>query len=180
MITVISDASFSREGGFAAGWAAWCKADGSKSVIASGEVPRGEALSADDAEMYALVRGLRMALEQHPPQRTILLQSDSYRVLRLVRFWLNAEDRPHADGLSVTSTAIAFKHRERDMIHEMRVMASQRSLRLMVRHVKGHTHPSNHGRYWVNRECDRLAKLHMRAQRDRKPCVPEVASADQH
>lgn len=166
--TIIADASLDPDTG-AAGWAAWMKADGMESSIV-GEQLDGRMADSGEAELFALAGALRAAeCSRHIVRGAeVLLQSDSLWALAAIRAAIPAvRDRKHATaGCAVGPLRkSAVSGRSRSAIADIVETVDRLSLMVAVRHVPGHR--SGDGRQWVNRECDRVAKQHMRAAKAR-------------
>lgn len=165
-VTVFADAPICSKTG-AAGWGGWFKAASmERGQTCGGQLSArlktsGEAEAQAIANTLAVVEGFGLL----STGATVMLQSDSLETLSAIRGRLNAEDRPAAKGCSVSRRRRTVKSKPMaaalDFIGEV---TKRHSLRLIVRHVRGHQ--SGDGRNWVNRECDRLAKAGMRARRD--------------
>lgn len=167
LVTLITDASYDRCGDrHFAGWGAWAKGDeGSSPHRWSG--PAVGAESSASAELVATYEGF-VRVRCLWPKHAVLLQSDCMRALMLLRWRFGFPSKRHRDGLEVN-----YKQDMRPTDLEAEILsrwaeAWHHQGLVMLRHVKGHTGRSgdtNGGRYWVNREVDRLARDAMRLQR---------------
>lgn len=138
--TVISDASFDPHTK-AAGWAAWVTIDGPIRIKQYGLIKK-VCHTSNDAEMYALLNGIAMAMHTQPEIHTLWVQTDCAAVLHSIELgrrnfydlYETLEKRPHV---------------------------------LIPRHVKGHTNTKD-ARSFVNRWCDEHAGKVMRKERTKR------------
>lgn len=151
--TVISDASRCPKTG-ASGWATWVACNGERRCE-SGPIPF-PTKSIDDAEAYALARGITLAVEDFHAVR-LLLQSDSTGALR--RFGLRG-GRKHSRFQQASEFISAFRRAKWPAPDHMH------GVLIMCKHVKGHTRTDD-ARSAVNRWCDKMAGKAMRDLRDR-------------
>lgn len=135
--TVISDASFCPYTK-AAGWAAWIVIDGPLRIKESG-VLRKHCDASNDAELYALLNGIALAVKANPEIDTMWVQTDCNYVLQLIE----AKDKRFFDLYNTLENTPKT---------------------LIPRHVKGHTQIQN-ARSYVNRWCDEHAGIAMRKER---------------
>lgn len=160
-ITMFADASVCHRTG-AAGWACWAKADGKAAFLHGGILDGSVVMQSHDAELAALVRGVEALHERGWLPAQIMLQCDNVRPLRVIQGQIGAWESRHAEGQNILLGGISLNAFERQQVERMRPLVE--GCKLIVRHVKGHS--SGRGRYWVNRQCDELAKQHMRKRRE--------------
>lgn len=142
--TVISDASWCPETR-AAGYACWVVCNGDR-VKDSGPIPFAP-VSSNDAEIYALRRGVELARRQFKAD-ALLLQSDCVGALH--RFGLyGGQKKSRYTPISRTAMKEHFLGEE---------------FKVMCKHVKGHTSNPD-ARSYVNRWCDKEAGRYMLAGR---------------
>lgn len=143
------------------GWAGWCKGDGRGSVSSNGPLPW--AASSTLAELRAIAAMLSYLDESgyiREADRAIMIQSDCQPALsQIYRHLPSARLQQHAE-----SAAISTKKKRRRIgpgnhraIKDIARVLERHNLTALIRHVRGHK--AGDGRNWVNRECDRLAKL---------------------
>lgn len=163
-VTLITDASLFCAG--VAGWAAWARADGQNSRSWDGQISQVWVRTSGEAELAAVVLGLRAAADYAPGHR-LLIQSDCLRALTVLRSELGLAHSPHADGLAVPCSV-----QTRPSEAELRLVGQADRVRrafccVVVRHVKGHVPRARGlGRNRANADCDERAKVQMRALRD--------------
>lgn len=158
-ITLFADASVS-EKEERAGWGAWIKGDDRYPLTLSGGLPWHP--NSGVAELRALRCAIAAASEKgyfRPADKVIMVQSDNSDALGwILGLCPGAKNRPHGNSAQVARRRKRMRlmpfREDADAIVEV---LGRHSLRATVRHVRGHT--SGTGRQWVNRECDRLAKL---------------------
>lgn len=161
-VAIFSDASFSFKTR-CGGWGAWVKGDGMAAGILRGGPLKDQPRGVDEAELCAIANALAVAEAEGllTPARFILVQSDCMAALHALRFAGLAKDRPAADGLPV-----AVPKRSRLMTSKcmayIRDLVARTGIELNVRHVRGHT-GGEAGRFWVNDQCDKMAKAGRRA-----------------
>lgn len=142
--TVISDASWCPDTN-AAGYACWVVCNGER-VRDAGPIPFAP-VSSNDAEIYALRRGVELA-RQHFKATSLLLQSDCVGALH--RFGLHGGQK---------------KSRYNRIDHTaMKNHFLGETFMVMCKHVKGHTSNPD-ARSYVNRWCDKEAGRWMREGR---------------
>lgn len=164
-LTIFADASFHDETG-AGGWGAWWKGEAMQFGQTQGGILKCQVASANVAESMALVNAMAAATKSGDLKSgmTVLLQSDCLCALQAFRHVFGAVDHPIRGGHRVELTGRLPKQLDDAGIFPVAQALVQRlALKLMVRHVKGHS--SGPGRSWVNRECDRLARAGMVARR---------------
>ena len=157
-VTIFADASVDHESG-AAGWACWIKGDGSNSVLHSGAF-REPVGNSTNAELAALANALAVAKAIGQLRGRVMLQSDCSAALAMIRTIAGAEDSPAERGLRVGKWRKKPEKMYRPAVKVIQSVIQDTGIKLVVRHVKGHQ--AGGGRNWVNRQCDRLAKKHMR------------------
>ena len=157
-ITAFSDASFC-DRTKAAAWAGWVKSD--RGRVYRGGVIRTGVLNSSEAEFCALANTLALAEKGGlvEPGDRMIAQTDNHRVQ------------------SVLSGAANFRltQCEHEVVEWVQNFVTRLSLRLDVRHVKGHR-GSVTPRNAVNTVCDAIAKKHMRQERARRQRRRDQAS----
>jgi ribonuclease HI len=159
VVTVVVDASFCpthRVGG----WAAWIKTDGRPGVFVGGPL-KGLCGSAGDAEAKAAVNAVFAIVigGMAGPSDRIVLKSDCLEALGALR---GGNVRLTRDS-PAQSRKVRVRHAATAAI--LHGLLESRGVTVDLRHVKGHSH-SQGGNSWANRECDRIAKSHMRQLRE--------------
>jgi ribonuclease HI len=154
-VTAFSDASFCHRTN-AAAWAGWVKSD--RGRVYRGGVIRVNILNSSEAEFCALANTLALAEKRRLLQigDRMIAQTDSLRVQSV---------------LSGTAS-LRLSQRERQVVNWVRDLVARMSLRLDVRHVKGHL-GSVTPRNAVNTVCDTIARQHMRQERARRQPRPD-------
>lgn len=137
-VTVITDASFCPDT-FVGGWAAWIAMPNGIKLKRYGALKENP-LNSTDAEFKAAINGIVLAVRQGATN--ILLQSDCINVVKAI----NEQEVKLSATLAENSVDVS-------------------RIKLIARHVKGHTVLTG-ARYFVNRWCDKMAKLSMREKRD--------------
>lgn len=163
--TLITDASFFCSG--VAGWAAWARADEVESCSWEGPIAQTWIRTAADAELAAIVLGMR-ACRDYAPGHRLMVQSDCMRALRVLRQELGWEQRRHPDGQDVAGrVADGYTDAERKLVAQAEIIA-QSFAAVSIRHVKGHVpRIQGQGRHRANAQCDERAKWQMRELRQR-------------
>lgn len=175
---IFADASLCPQTG-ASGWGAWVKHDGGVSQVFGGAF-QNPMDSVTDAETAALASAMFRARHWQilTSGDVVMLQSDCTNALLHIRTHLRAFDSPAPKGVAVRSkrgptklSPVATKAIK--LIEEIK---TELGLTLITRHVKGHV-SERVGRSWVNDQCDRTAKRHMRTKRlELQPQpLPEIA-----
>lgn len=171
-VTLFADASLD-DATKASGYGGWAKRDG-QTFETSGPLPDAE--SSTEAEMDAIYRTLQDAIEQGfiKPGDRVLLQSDCLHALCIFlkvidgtkAANLSTKREPH--GLPVFPARRArASFREHPAVAGIAAAMREHQLQLFMRHVKGHQSIDN-PRAWVNHRVDRLARQHMKAQREER------------
>lgn len=164
-LTIFSDASFCIQTK-AAGWAAWMKGNGRPSKTIGGQITKAVDHSYD-AETFAAVNALYAArsLGYLTAGDVVMLQSDSLHTLNVICGHLpGTMESKHADGMALQGIrAKRLKKADHAALGALRQLMSETPIQIIVRHVRGHQ--EGRGRAWVNNECDRIAKEHMREAR---------------
>lgn len=163
--TIFADASFDPKTRHA-GWAAWMVGNGLRSAMVGGKIDKPVAQS-HDAETFAAVNALYAARGRgyFVAGQTVMLQSDCIRTLNVFASHVpgTIESR-HADGIPTTKIRAAkLKTADKAALKALGDLMAETPIRIIVRHVRGHQ--KGHGRAWVNEQCDKLAKRHMRDAR---------------
>jgi ribonuclease HI len=163
-VTIFADASFchkSRSGG----WGAWMIRHGEPSTTAGGEL-KGRVKSSFLAETMAIANALHFGVARTyvRPGETVMIQSDCKAALDcILKTVPSSYSAPAPGGVDLD----AVKRVRAELVPPLDLiakMAAENRIVLALRHVKGHQ--DGDGRAWVNREVDRIAKLHMRRRRD--------------
>lgn len=161
-VTIFSDASLCATTGFA-GWGAWMKADGERSMLAGGSF-RDRLKSSTEAEIRGGANAVAFALSRGiiQPGDVIIWQCDNTTALQwLMRSYPFVRDRLAPGGLAVPRPRAArVKGGASIGAQLMAETCAKADLRVLVRHVRGHQ--DGELRQWVNRKCDEIAKVHMR------------------
>ena len=168
--TIFADASYD-DRNKAAGWAAWIKADGRASAMASGAFKALPSTSSD-AELLAVANAVHSAnrLGMIDDGAEILLQSDSVHALAIVLWAIPGSiERPHENSATIFPyNKPKLKDDARKAVEVIRAIVSARRLKVACRHVRGHTEGA--GRQYVNRAVDAAARKAMRqAKTSRAP-----------
>ena len=172
-VTIFADASLHIETG-SAGWGACIKHSPAPGLIVGGEL-REPASSSTHAELCAIANALHVARDRDLLGGVVMIQSDSLEALSCIRKAVpRTVDSPAAGGLSVPGRRKDIAGDLAACVNVIRCLVSACGIRLIVRHVRGHQ--KGDGRQWVNRECDRVAKLHMRSRR--RAADAEATGAD--
>ena len=166
MMTVFVDASVCHSTQ-AAGWGAWAKRDEWRAGRVLGSHFARTIAHSGEAELAAVANALyRLHFDgEMQGVERVMVQSDSVRALSLMLTMLGKiKARNHIEG----SPILKMRHPkltplEIEALDKLREIQKMLGIDLIVKHVKGHT--KGHGRPWVNRECDRVAKGHMRRRR---------------
>lgn len=165
-ITIFADASWCPHSG-AAGWGAWWKGEAMQYGQTQGGSLNCSVSDINEAECMALVNAMAAAAKRGHLSHgmTILLQSDCLGALHAMRHALGAADHPIRGGHLVALVGRLPKQlKDSPVLPVVTAMVLRLELTVLVRHVKGHS--KGHGRNWVNRECDRLARKGMEARRN--------------
>lgn len=167
-LTVFTDASMCPKTG-AAGWGAWAKRNDWREGWLFGGPMREPFATSNDAELCAVANALS-ALRKEGCLADVTLamvQSDSTAALAILARKGLARLAPHAHGATINVAAVRLHLASETQLAALDVIGrllSETSLRLLVRHVRGHRRFTSRG--WVNEQCDRIAKKHMRARRE--------------
>lgn len=162
-ITMFADASVQPKIR-SAGWGFWIKGDGRSALSAGGHIPQFTS-DTSVAELEAILSGLSFAQEQDyflPADSSILIQSDCSPALAALRA-LRPEIAvsAHAESAPIHPRRKKLKSREQSVVDRIFAVTDGVGLTIAVRHVRGHK--TGDGRNWVNRHCDKLAKMGARA-----------------
>jgi len=165
-MTLFVDASFCHATR-AAGYGAWAKeASFVSGLMFGGRLP-GHCNNACDAELNAIAAAMHRLSEQGhlAGLNSLLVQSDSVRSLQLIAGSVpGTRIANHAKAATVTKKPLVSSPSERLAIVAIGNLAG--GFRLLVRHVKGHK--PGVSRQWVNRQCDAMARRHMKDERARR------------
>jgi ribonuclease HI len=160
--TIFADASYDTRNK-AAGWAAWIKADGRASAMASGAFKALPSTSSD-AELLAIANAMHQAnrLGMIDDGAEILLQSDSVHALSIVLWALpGSTERRHENSAAIVRCKNPkLKPDAKKAVEVIRAIVAARGLKVACRHVRGHT--DGPGRQYVNRAVDAAARKAMR------------------
>lgn len=174
-VTIFSDAARCQRG--CAAWGGWIKANDHPSVLVGGEIEE-IGIYSTEAEMRALANTLFVAQAKGflKAGAAVMVQSDCVAVLAWIRKAHEPTmDRPAADGLAVGASRARKDSAGLTVFCDI---AKRYGLLIITRHVKGHQ--EGDGRFWVNRQCDALAKKHLTARQIRagiEPGTPRVERA---
>jgi ribonuclease HI len=167
--TIFADASYD-DRNKAAGWAAWIKADGRASAMASGAFKALPSTSSD-AELLAVANAVHSAnrLGMIDDGAEILLQSDSVHAAIVLWAIPGSNERPHENSATIFPyNKPKLKDDARKAVEVIRAIVSARRLKVACRHVRGHTEGA--GRQYVNRAVDAAARKAMgQAKTSRAP-----------
>lgn len=170
-MTIFIDASHCHQTR-AAGWGAWAKRDGWTKGRVFGGGYRSTMLNAAEAELTGIAEALtRLHADGALAEIShVVVQSDCLRALQLMAIRVSrvsvasAKENGSSVFLNRGMTPSPTETRALEVIGQI-----AERLPIFVRHVKGHS--SGKGRSWVNRQCDRIARQHMEAERSRRrPC----------
>jgi ribonuclease HI len=158
LVTIIADASFAVRGPSfgASGWAAFVASEGVKRYY--GDMMHVRPYASTQAEMFACVNGLHMAIRDGLAYHgdKVIIQSDCINALEGLKKPFPADkltDSKKAKGRTQMNEAyIAF-----------RKMVARYALTVEFRHVRGHTGIGD-SRSIVQDKCDRKAKYYMARQ----------------
>jgi ribonuclease HI len=157
--TIIADAAFcimTKAGG----WGAWIKA-GRQAGHVTGGAFKEKMPSSNISEVAALANALAVAKCRGmiQPGATVMLQSDSTHALGLILWKIPmCISRPAAGGLEVNRPKrVSVHQRDHPALVSIAELAKEMDLKLVVRHVKGHTKGAD-GRHRINILCDQIAK----------------------
>lgn len=166
-MTMFSDASVDGKTG-AAGWGSWIKRDGWPSGLIFGAPFKNKLHKAGVAELCAIANTLHTIRgETVAGISKIMVQSDSVEALAYIRAHVNnVSMAQHKDSAHVPYLVTPRKELDPLILQALGVIEDfmrDECIDLQLRHVKGHTKGA--GRSWVNAQCDREAKKHMRIKR---------------
>jgi ribonuclease HI len=167
LVTLFCDVSYCPNSK-AAGFGAWYRTDDMEKGEFFGDGVPVACKSSNDSEFWGAVLAIRHVLKTIGTKvKTIVLQCDNINALSWIReFHPNAAavgDHHGTHGIPLPSktypksmeTAVAV------------IRAMDPSVKVWLKHVKGHDHKSKSARSWVNQRCDDLAREHMTAKRNR-------------
>ncbi|WP_410170993.1 RNase H family protein [Brucella intermedia] len=150
----------------AAGWGAWAKQAGWPNGKLFGGQFKGEIHNSAEAELCAIANALQSIKHTGLFEGgvKILVQSDCLRALGLIASSISScEVNNHPDGCPIQITkAVKPTTLEAKALAAINALVTERQ-RLGLRHVRGHK--AGQGRSWVNRQCDSIAKGHMKQAR---------------
>lgn len=156
--TLIVDASHDPKV-LAGGYGAWIRTEGWERGETFGGAVIG-ALNSHECELQGIAHALEYVRKNFQFE-TLVLQCDNQRALGLLL------SIPNTRRARVTAGGSSFQSQSYPSPYEkkaLKVCADSR-FTLWLRHVKGHSEGT--GRNWVNEQCDRIAKQHMRRERTR-------------
>lgn len=164
-LTLFCDASLDPAVG-AAGWGAWAKRDAWRSGQTMGGVFKNLIYTSHEAELCAVANALSRleADDAFVGVSTVMIQSDSVRAMQMILSRVpGSRTSDHGDSCPVRRTRAKPTALEKKAIKRILDFAVEHGVGLVVRHVKGHQKGDK--RQWVNRQCDSIAKRHMREAR---------------
>ena len=175
-VMIFADASWCSQTR-AGGWGVWLKTDLLDRAIVKGGPIKVDVPTPNVAELVAIANGLFVAKRLHllRPLDVVMIQSDCAEALAWIRGRVpTTADNRAVNGLSIDVAHGKLKTRKRVAapLQVIAEIAEEFSLRLQVRHVRGHQ--DGDGRQYVNRLCDQIAKAGMRRRRDQlaAQCLP--------
>lgn len=159
LVTLFTDASH-RPSLRSAGWGAWAAGEGRPPQTFSGPLPfTGASVT---AELLAVAEAVRAVDRSYlaDADEALMVQSDCVAALSaLLAHVPGSRHKPHPDGVAeVHPRTKRLSPIERDAVEGVAYVLGLRGMRLVLRHVRGHS-PDGGGRGWANRECDRLANI---------------------
>lgn len=166
-LTLFCDASHCPSTG-AGGWGAWAKRDGWQTGVFLGNSFKRLLANSSEAELCAIANALShlQANDCFAGVAVLMIQSDSLRALGLLHTHVRGiMPAPHRDGCDVEKVGGKMSDYETEASVRVRGFTLETKISIYVRHVRGHK--QGDGRQWVNRECDNLAREHMRYARER-------------
>lgn len=150
------------------------KGNGKPSLTVGGKFADTKVAASYDAETFAAVNALYVARARSyfVTGQAVMLQSDCLHTLNVIRHHVpGVMEAPHAEGLATNPIrASKLKKADREAIDAITKLLAETPITIIVRHVRGHR--PGRGRAWVNKQCDRIAKRHMRAARSEAKAVP--------
>ena len=154
LVTVFSDASWCPHK-HVGGWGAWVKSQ--RLTCTKGGELKDRPSSSGEAEIMAIGNAVYVALHSGAarPGDELLIQTDCQHAIRV----LEGQAKPKTAG-------------EADVYLILVKWRAQFYLSMRYRHVKAHTN-GDQPRLWVNNECDRLARHHMRNARRKAKKRPD-------
>lgn len=166
--TIFADASLDQRSRVAA-WGVWMKGRGKASLVRGGEF-KSPMRTSTDAEFTAIANALSIAKANgYLAPGYVMIQCDNTMALSILHLTVpGTSDNPKGDGLPVhiPKRTRARGNLLQDVAAPVKAImdiVGEFQLNLVTRHVRGHT--SGHGRQWVNREVDAIAKAAMRRAR---------------
>nr|WP_250807525.1 hypothetical protein [Neorhizobium tomejilense] len=166
LVTVFCDVSYCPDSK-AAGYGAWYRTDAmDKGVFFGGQVPVPCA-SSNDGEFWGLALSLYEVFKRLGGAKpdAIVLQCDNIAALGWVRrFHPLAEAVGDHHGTHAIPNGPAAHPANMEIAIET-VKRMDPTVRIWLKHVKGHDRKSKTARSWVNKQCDANAREHMLARR---------------
>lgn len=168
LMTIFTDASVCAETG-AAGWGAWAKGDNAPASVFMGGAFRQLGYSSNEAELAAITNAIWRLIKDGRMDGidSVMVQADNQRALvSILKMIPRSLMRPHGEEkpMSIPSSAYVPSPHEKMILSALRELVDDRQLTIYVRHVKGHQGQGK-SRKWVNTQCDKLARKHMRLKR---------------
>lgn len=167
-LTVFSDASWDSKFG-AAGFGAWAmREDWEQGRFMSGSLNQ-VLISSTEAELCGIAKALHSLPEGAFDGITHLsLQCDAVGALGMIYYRLIGRVQlSHVKGEK--DVPILRNGNDPTMLQKKALDVIRKTVPIDVpiflRHIKGHGKKSGSGRTWVNNQCDKLAKTHMRERR---------------
>ncbi len=163
LLTLFVDSSLCPQS-LAGGWGAWAiREDWRKGILFGGQFGRGTSpRSSREAELCGIANALAalMKLDCLDDVSRILVQCDCLQALEMIAGRLDRVTvSDHRDGHGIKPGGMLASELELAALAAIEKAGKP----LLVRHVYGHRKGEN--RQWVNRQCDTLAKTHMRQAR---------------
>ncbi|MDW9481368.1 hypothetical protein GOB57_22230 [Sinorhizobium meliloti] len=166
LVTIFCDVSFCPNTK-AAGYGAWYRRDGMEKGVFFGEPIPVPCQSSNDGEFWGVTMALRRVFKELVDVSTVVLQCDNLNALS----WLR-EFHPNAAAVGEHHNTHGIPQSSRSYPRSMAtaiaiVRAMSPSVRIWLKHVKGHDNKSKTARSWVNKQCDSIAREQMTAHRGR-------------
>ena len=163
LVTIFADASFHMESQ-CAGWAGWAKS--TRATISGSGPIKHQVASAGEAEMCAIVNAVHIAIKKGAAMAgdILLIESDCLDALGALE---RRTPLSSPKGRTLHGKRWVRKRKRRQTIIDVFAKVTE-GYELRFKHVKGHQDGSKCARSFINNECDRNAKRHMRAERQRK------------
>lgn len=172
--TVFVDASFCPNTG-ASGWGVGIMSKHLQSAyLRGGYFTKFKPTNVVQAELFALVNGISVANSLDIYKEKAMVQSDCMAILALLPLGdFNCRESAAKNGMKVHPKYYQDSIPEYAKLPLLLLKSMVEDKELIYRHVKAHVRINSfkkrrsggHGRFWVNTECDRIAKIYMRKER---------------